>query len=260
MTPRSRQSVSVVIPTKNAAALLPDCLASVAWADEIVVVDRFSDDGTVALCSGTPNCRVFQREAMIASNRNFGFDQATSDWILRLDADERITPELAEELQRLLVDPPDDVTGWESQERVFVLGRELTHGFGRPHDRKMMFRRGMAREPERSEHDALETSGTWLRTRNGYIHYNYERVRDYLVKTNYYTDTDVANAALPERAPSPLVGVREAARSGYVYYLKLGGYRDGWVGFVDAGMRALYQFVQWAKLRERWERERGGSA
>ena len=243
------------MPTRNAARWLPDCLASVAWADEIVVVDRFSDDDTVAVCEAVPNCRVFRREGTILGNQNFGFEQVTSDWILRLDADERVTPELAREIQGLLRAPPADVTGWECWERIFVLGRELRHGFGRRHYRKMLFRTGAGRYPERSEHDDLETSGTWLQTEHGYLHYNYSHVRDYLTKCNYYTDTDTLNVPLGAKPPSMVAAVRETARHGYLYYLKFGGFRDGWVGFVDAGMRAFYHFVTWAKLRERWEIE-----
>ena len=138
-----------------------------------------------------------------------------------------------------------------------MLGRELLHGFGRKHFRKMLFRRGAARYPVRHEHESLETAGTWLRARNGYIHLNYPTVADYLRKTNYYTDKDVERAELPARAPSIRTGVVDTIRPMYLYYVKWRGYRDGWVGFVDAGMRCVYQFTYWAKLRERWERERG---
>lgn len=247
-----------MIPTKDAAQLLKDCLASVAWADEIIVVDMFSIDETGAVCAEYRQCRLFERDDYIFGNVNFGFDRATSDWVMRLDTDERVTPELAAELQDILAGPPDGVTGFEFWERPVILGRELAHGFGRKHYRKMMFRRGTARYPVRSEHEDLETSGTWLRTRHGYLHYNYSSVGQYLEKIDYYTARDVARATITEAAPPMSRGVGESVRAFCLYFLRFRGYRDGWVGLIDAAMRGFYQFAYWAKLRERWETERGG--
>jgi glycosyltransferase involved in cell wall biosynthesis len=253
------QTLSVVIPTKNAAELLTGALESVKWADELIVVDMFSTDETDEVCARYPNCRVFKRDDYIFGNVNFGFDQATTDWVMRLDTDERIPPELAEEVRAILAAPPGGVTGFEFWEQTFRLGRELEHGFGRKHFRKMMFRRGSARYPVRSEHESLETSGTWLRSEHPYLHLNYPRVADYLEKTNYYTGKDVERVVLPDRPPTTWDGARETLRAFYLYYLKWRGYKDGWVGFLDAAMRSFYQLVYWAKLRERWERERGAA-
>lgn len=253
---QARQTLTVVIPTKNAAHLLPDCLDSVSFADEIIVVDMFSTDETERLCERYPQCRLIQREDYIFGNVNHGFGEARGDWVMRLDSDERITTDLAKEVVGILSDPPEaDVTGYEFWERPIVLGRELRNGFGRQHWRKMMFRRGRARYAVRSEHEDLEATGLWRRTRHGYLHHNYTSVAQYLQKMDYYTSKDVERITLPEAAPPVRVGVVDTARAFYLYYGKLRGYRDGWVGFVDAGMRATYQFVSWAKQRERWERE-----
>ena len=256
MSTGSRQTLAVVIPTKDAAPLLRDCLASVSWADEIVVVDMFSTDETPDVCAEHHQCRLFQRDDYIFGNVNFGFEHATSDWILRLDTDERVPPELQAEIAGILAAPPSGVTGFEFWERVFVLGHELKHGFGRKHYRKLMFRRGSARYRVEHEHEDLETSGLWARGRHGYLHYNYGAVQDYLSKMSYYTDKDVVRTALPDDCPSMVVASTDSARAFYLYYFKYQGFRDGWIGFVDAAMRAIYQFVFKAKLRERWERER----
>lgn len=251
-----RETLSVVIPTKDAAHLLRDCLRSVDWADEIIVVDMSSVDETVEICARYPQCTVIQREGYIEDNVNHGFDRASMDWILRLDTDEEVTPELAAEIRAILARPPEGVTGFEFWERPVILGRELTHGFGRRHYRQMLFRRGAARYPARRYHEAFETHGTWLRGEHGYLHHNYATVADYLRKIDFYTSGDIARAQLAETRPPTRDGARETLRAFYLYYFKRRGYRDGWVGFVDASMRAFYQLVYWAKLRERWERER----
>ncbi|GAC1361639.1 MAG: glycosyltransferase family 2 protein [Actinomycetota bacterium] len=247
-----RETLSVVIPTKNAAHLLKDCLASIAWADDIIVVDMFSTDATASLCEEYPQCRLIQRDDYIFGNVNHGFDLALGQWVMRIDSDERITPELAAEIQEILSCPPDDVTGYEFWERPIMLGRELRYGFGRQHFRKMMFRRGAARYPVRSEHEDLETSGLWVRAKGGYLHYNYTSVGQYLKKMDYYTECDVERMVAPDVKPRSVNAVKEPLRAFYLYYLKYQGFRDGWVGLVDATMRAMYQFVTWAKVRERW--------
>lgn len=252
-------SLSVVIPTKDAAEGLAGCLETVAWADEILVVDMHSSDDTRAICARYPQCKLFERDDYIFGNVNFGFDEARGEWVMRLDTDERITPELAAEIQTIVRVPPTEVTGFEIWERPVILGRELRHGFGKRHFRKMLFRRGAARYPVHHEHEDLATSGVWARLQHGYLHHNYETVGQYLEKANYYTDRDIERAAMPDRAPHAVAAVIAVARQFYLYYLKDQGFRDGWVGFVDAGMRAHYQFLYWAKLRERWERERRGT-
>ncbi len=247
-----RESLTVVIPTRNAAALLADCLESVAWADELIVVDMFSTDDTGAVCARYPQCRLVQRDDYIFGNVNFGFDEATSDWVMRLDTDERITPELAQEIGTILSDPPPDVVGYLFRQRMIILGRELRHGAGSDHYRQMMFRHGTARYPVRSEHEALETTGTWLRARNAYVHHNYSSVRQYMTKARYYTDKDVERAELPKRRPTIAKALFETARAEYLYVVKKQGFRDGWRGILDGTMRAVYQFLFWTKLRRRW--------
>jgi glycosyltransferase involved in cell wall biosynthesis len=253
----NRQTLSVAIPTKNAADLLRDCLASVTFADEIIVVDMHSTDDTEEVCGRYSQCHLIQHDGYIFENVNIAFDAATSDWVMRLDTDERITPELAAEIQAILHDPPEGVTGFEFWECAYVLGRRLEHGRGSKHFRKCMFRRGAARYPVQHEHEDLQTSGTWLRCEHPYVHLNYATVAQYLEKINYYTDRDLERLPLPERAPAISEGMRETLRAFYLYYLRKQGFRDGWVGLVDSSMHAVYQLVYWAKTRERWERQLG---
>lgn len=255
----TRETLTVVVPTKNVVTVIEDCLASVSFADAIIVVDMHSTDGTQAICKRFKQCRVIEREDYIFGNMNHGFEQATTDWVMRLDSDERLTPALVEEVCGILEHPDPDVTGYEFRQRPFVLGTELQHGFGKPHHRKMMFRRGAARYPVRSEHEDLETTGLWRKTTGAYVHLNYTSISQYLSKMDYYASRDAERIPLPHRPPSVYGAIVEVTRAFYLWYLRLAGFRDGWVGFVDAGMRATYQFVYWAKVRERWHAERGMS-
>ena len=252
----ARQTLTIVIPTKDAAVPLRTCLASVSWADEIIVVDMYSTDNTAAVCAAHPQCRLLQRNGYIEENLNYGLDQAIGDWVMRLDSDEEVTPELATEIRELLADPPDGVTGFAFWERPIILGRELTHGWARKHHRKMLFRRGAARHGARGYHDDYESDGVWVQGTHGYLHRNYATISDFLRKIDFYTTGDVERVdPLPARRPSLHEGLFAAARSFYLNYVKRRGFLDGWIGLVDAGMRSFYQFAYWAKLRERWESE-----
>ncbi len=257
MSAPARETLTVVIPTRNAAAFLGDCLDSVSFADEIIVVDMHSTDATAEICARHPQVRLIEREDYIFGNVNHGFEQASCDWTMRIDSDERITPELAVEVQQVLADPPEGVSGFYFNQRLVVLGHVLRHGRGAgPPVRDMMFRTGQARYAVRSEHESLQRSGRWEHLEGYYVHLNYVRVADYLEKTNYYTTKDVDRAELPARRPPLRAAYVEVARAFYQYYLKRRGFRDGWPGLVDAGMMAVYQFVQWAKLVERWDEQR----
>jgi glycosyltransferase involved in cell wall biosynthesis len=253
-------TVTVVIPTKNAAHLLRDCLPTVSWADEIVVVDEFSTDETLAVCASFPQCAVYQREDYIQANYNYGFERAKSDWVMRLDADERVTPELAAEIPGLMRNAPEDVVGYSFWERPVIMGRELRHGWARRHHRQMLFRRGTARYPLRTEHDALEASGRWLEGQNGYLHLNYDSPREFLTKIERYIERDVPRAELPARRPAFWRPAFEAVRAFWFYYLKSQGFRDGRVGLVDAGLRSYYRWAENRALRARFDRERGRNA
>jgi glycosyltransferase involved in cell wall biosynthesis len=253
-------TVTVVIPTKNAAHLLRDCLPTVSWADEIVVVDEFSSDDTLAVCASFPQCVVYQREDFIQANTNYGFDRAKSDWVMRLDADERVTPELAAEIPGLIRSAPDDVVGFSFWERPVIMGRELRHGWARRHHRQMLFRRGAARYPLRTEHDALESQGRWLQAEHGYLHLNYDSPEEFLRKVRLYIERDVPRAELPARRPTLWRAPFEFVRAFYFYYVKLQGFRDGRVGLTDASLRARYRFAEQLALRRRFDEERGQGA
>ena len=251
-------TVTVVIPTKNAAHLLRECLPRVRWADEIIVVDEFSSDDTLAVCASFPQCVVYQHEDYIQANTNYGFDRAKSDWVMRLDSDEWITPELAEEIPKLIRTAPEDVVGFSFWERPIVMGREMRHGWGRRHHRQMLFRRGRARYPLRTEHDALEAEGRWLRSPStATCTSTTSRRGSSWTRCALYIERDVPRAVLPERRPPLWRGPFEFARAIWFYYLKSQGFRDGRVGLIDATLRGYYRAAEWRALRRRFDRERG---
>src|SRR5690242_3676391 len=97
-----RSTVAVVIPVFNVERIVKPTLESVKWCDEIIIVDMFSTDRTKEICTSYPNCRFFEKKGYIYENVNYGIDQAKSDWIIRLDSDEVVSPELRKSIEEVL--------------------------------------------------------------------------------------------------------------------------------------------------------------
>ncbi len=258
-----RQSVTVVIPTKNVAAFFEPTLASIGWADQVIVVDMHSTDGTQALCARYPNVRVVEREDYIFANVNHGMELAETDWVIRLDSDEVITSELRAAILGFLEAPPGDVNTVLFRGVHHMFGMPMHHGVGSPDLcwRKHMFRRGTARYPCRSEHEDIETRPTNHRLPGHYLHHTNHTVEEVVRKFNYYTDRDVERIA--DDALTPIPPFRLAIRLVkffLLYYVRHRGYRDGALGFYSSLFRGVvYPSMDAAKQWEAWRLRGGGS-
>jgi glycosyltransferase involved in cell wall biosynthesis len=244
--------LSVVLITQNAAAQLPDCLASVAFADEVVVVDSGSSDGTaeVAVRYGA---RVVAKEWLgFGRQKQFAVEQAAHDWVLCLDADERVSPELAASLVRALDAPAAPVYRMARCNRF--LGRWLRHGEGYPDWSPRLFDRRHARWSDDTVHEKVlwaAAPGTPLGTLTGdLLHESAENLGRYLDKQNRYSTLAAQalhqqgrRAGLTELALSPLV------RFVKFYFFRL-GCLDGLPGLVHIMIGCVNSFTKYAKLIE----------
>jgi len=255
---RRRETVAVVIPTLNVEQILPRCLDSVRWADEVIVVDMFSTDGTVDVCRRYPNVRLFQRRDYIFGNVNFGFDRATTDWVIRLDSDEVPDERLQASIQAVLREGDPAIPGYYFPSVQYMFGRPMRWGPGVPERtlRKCMFRRGTARYECRAEHEEI-TAPDGLGVLEGcYHHYTNATAAEIIAKFDYYTDRDVERmdpALIPR--PSARRVLYRAARMFLLYYLQWRGYRDGLLGLFSSLFRGpVYVIIEEAKLWEAWSR------
>lgn len=250
----SRETVAAVIPTKNVAEFITGALESLRFCDEVIIVDMFSTDDTRRICESYPNVRFFQRQDYIYGNFNFGVEQARSQWIIRLDSDERLSPALQIEIQRLLetADPP--AVAYEALCHLYFFGKRIRHGFGNQY-RTTIFRKGSARYPVRSEHEHLLVTGPVRRLRGHYEHFTNPTISDWLTKTNYYTERDVERLENPRPIPRCRV-IYTVIRQFQRLYLSPGWLaRDGYPGFIIAGIAAFSRFIEAAKIWEKAERE-----
>lgn len=247
--------LSVTIICLNEAGNIRDCLESVRFADEIVVCDSGSTDGTLEICRAYTD-RVFTDPWRgFAGHKNLALERATQDWIFSLDADERITPALAQEIRAALADPAAD--GYTVPRRNHFLGQWIRHGGWYPDRTVRLFRRGRGRFLSRAVHEAVQVDGPVRQLTQPFDHFTYRSLSAYLQRMDRYS-TLAADELWREgrRVRAGDLTLRPAATFLRMYLLQA-GFRDGRAGLVLAGLYAAQTLAKYAKL---WERSRGSGS
>ena len=245
------RSISVVISAYNEEQKLARCLASVSWADEIIVVDNTSQDKTVSIAKKFTG-KVYSRpnDLMLNKNKNFGFSKATSEWILNLDADEEVTDELKIEIAERL-GSENDIHGYWIPRKNIIFGKWITHGLWWPDKQLRLFRKDDGTFPCVHIHEYVEVNVKTADLKNPYIHHNYDSVSQYLTKLERCT-TSEAEALVDSRYHlSWYDAVRFPASDFIKIYFAQEGYKDGLHGLVLALFQAFYSFVVFSKV---WEK------
>lgn len=211
---------------------LARALASAAWADELVFVDCGSTDGT-ALAARDFKVRFFSRpnSRAVYVNKQFAADQASSDWVFILDADEEITPALRAEIGRVIA-APAGAAAFSMPRRNFYFGRWLRHGGKYPDTQLRLFRRGAARFLPLPVHERLEVDGRTGELGEPLLHYPYSDAGDMSKKRDFYAESLARSYALKGRSRL-LILFRPFARFLSAYFLKF-GFLDGVEGLRTA--------------------------
>jgi glycosyltransferase involved in cell wall biosynthesis len=246
-----RVPVTALIHTLNERENIEDCIRSVEWADEIYLVDSFSTDGTVELVREKfPRVRFEQREYLgAASQKNYAIDRALHDWVFVIDADERVTPKLSDEILRTL-EGPLDLWAYSVGRLNFMLGKPVRFS-GLQRDRvTRLFHRGHARYPNKRVHADLLVDGATGRLRHKMDHF-YIRTFDHMIaKMTRYANWAAAQMFIDGKTTS-LTGIIGHPIVKFVrdYIINL-GFLDGTRGIISVGMHVYYTFWKYAKL---WE-------
>lgn len=239
-------SLSVILISKNEAANIRDCLASVAWADEIIVVDSGSTDGTQEIAREFTE-RVYSHDwPGFGPQKNRALDYATGDWILSLDADERITPELRAEIEAVLAAPA--VEGYFMPRLSQFCGQFVHHSGWRPDYVLRLFRRDSARFSDSLVHESVICSGKTAKFKRSILHYSYLTRADVERKVEHYS-TAAARQMFEARKHAGLL--KAGTSSGWAflrtYILRL-GILDGTAGWSIALMNARTTWLKYRKL------------
>ncbi|MBI4636034.1 MAG: glycosyltransferase [Candidatus Rokubacteria bacterium] len=254
---RGRPALSVVLITRNEAHRIRRSLESVRWADELIVVDGQSTDGTaeIALDYGA---KVHSREMRggFGEQKNFAIAQASKSWILSLDADEEVTPALRFAIERALADP-GDCLGFRMPRLTSYLGRFIRHCGWYPRPVLRLFRRGDGRFTDSLVHEEVVVDGPVGDLREDLLHRSYESLADHVRKLDLYTSYDARMLAdrgvrVTGLTAPWFLGARPLLAFFEKYVLQR-GFLEGPQGFILSAMAALVVFVNYAKL---WEIER----
>src|SRR5262245_12412371 len=251
----ARPALTAIVTTLNEEANIRECLASLGFADEILLVDSFSTDGTVAIARTFPKTKVVQREYFgSAAQKNWAMDQVKTPWILIVDADERVPEALAREIETLLAKGPDAKTYGIRRRNVF-LDRVIRHS-GWSTDRVVrLLERGAARYPNRRVHADLHPEGSVPTLSEPMLHHTCRSLDQYIVKIHRYATWGAADAFRDGRHAGVVeIALRPLWRFVRTYLLQA-GFLDGRHGLVVCGLQAWSVFLKWSKVWE-WQRFR----
>lgn len=276
--------ISVIVPVKNEAENLRRCLPALAWADEVFVVDSGSTDTTVTVAE-SHGARVvqFQFNGSYPKKKNWALDTLPfrNEWVLIVDADEVVVPELAEEIVRRT--SVDEADGFYLNMKYYFLGRRIRHcGYAEAWNLRL-FKHRLGRYERMpvtpgaptgdvEAHEHVELRGTALRLRHELDHHAYPTVAVWVEKHNRYAiwEAEMYERFLREPIPASIgpgkrfkrllkkiylrLPMRPAARFLYAYVVRL-GFLDGMPGLVFCGLLSFYDFLAWANLYEKRLRE-----
>jgi glycosyltransferase involved in cell wall biosynthesis len=245
-----RPKISALIVAKDEAANLTDCLASLAWADEtIVVVDASSRDATEAIARSLATRVLVRSFDDFARQRNASLDLASGDWVFAVDADERATPELADEIRRVLADLSQPQAGFRVPIRSVVLGRPFGYS-GTQHDLPLrLFRRDLGRWVG-TVHETVDLQGTAGQLDAYLTHRTIADMHIFLKKIDHYTTLEAIKF---HREGRPFRLIDLTIRPFWTFaklYLGKQGFRDGLEGLAFCALSGLSVAVRHWKLRE----------
>lgn len=242
--------VSVVIIAKNEERRLEDCLKSAAWAQEIVVVDDMSTDRTVDIAKRYTD-KIFQRKMDIeGKHRNYAYSQASQPWVLSLDADERITPELAQEISSVVGNEKNGHVCYAIPIKTFI-GKRWVKGAGYyPAAKTRLFRKGQFRYEEASVHPRVIYEGTCGQLKGDILHYSCQNLEQWIGKFNRETTLEARKWIQDKRKVSLAKILRKTADRFLKNYFLKKGCKDGFYGFLMSVFHGLYQLFSYAKYQE----------
>lgn len=249
------EKISVAIITHNEERNIRDCLESVKWADEIVVVDNGSIDGTLKICQEY-GARVYQEGWKgYSAQKNSAIEKAANEWVLSLDADERISPELRQEIEKALQKEPP-VDGYWVARKNYFLGRWIRYCGWYPDRNLRLFRKSRGRFRERSVHERVEVQGKTAALNHPLVHETYRSLSDFVIRSDRYST----------RAAGEMRRQGRKYHWGDVFfrppftflqmYLLRAGFMEGYWGFLLSVFYSYYTFVKYAKLKELGQREK----
>lgn len=247
--------LSVMVLTRNEEKNIAECLQSVSWAKDIIVLDDQSTDKTLEIARTYTNHIVQRPMDIEGRHRNVGYSLAKEEWILSLDADERVTPELAREIQKILLHPSTPHNGFAIPRKNYLGTYWIQHGGWYPSGQLKLFRKNKFRYREDEVHCFPELEGSWGLLKGDIVHYSYKDFQDFIHKLNNQSTREAQKWIRTGRKVSLFTALWRTLDRFFRSYLLKKGYKDGFIGFMVAIFASLYQIASYAKY---WEMKKNG--
>lgn len=257
-----RASISAFIVCCNEERQIRRCLESIAWCDEIVIVDSGSQDQTVQICKEFTSKLLFRPWTGYVEQKRFALENCTSEWVLNIDADEEVSPELKEEILALLVldratsaANNAEVNGFQINRVVYFLDRWWRKGGWYPEFRLRLCRRLKTTWMGVDPHEKAVVEGRTKRLKGELFHYSFTDLTDYMRRMNTLASNAADTMVKNGRRPSFIdIAIRPWTRF-FKFYLLKKGFREGIAGFVVAVIEAVSVFLKYSKVWERTPRK-----
>ena len=239
--------VSATVITLNEARNIRECLASLSWTSEIIVVDSGSTDGTPDLARAAGATVITRDWPGYAAQKDYAASQAAHDWILSIDADERVTPELAAEIQRTLEQPSDRVA-FRMPRVTFHLGRWIRHTDWYPDHQLRLYDRRHASWARRRVHESVTARGPVGQLSHDLQHYAYRDIGHHYETMQNYTRLAALQMFEEGRRANLLNLLFNPPAAFLRNYVLKAGFLDGIPGLIISAMNSYYVFLKFAKL------------
>jgi glycosyltransferase involved in cell wall biosynthesis len=243
-----RKTLSVAIIAGNEEKKIGDCLESVKWADEIIVVDSESTDRTVEIAKRYTDKVFIRKWEGYAPQKQFAIDQATCDWILSLDADERVSPELKDEILKIL-ESETEFDGFYIPRRNFFLGKWIKSCGWYPNYQLRLFKKGKAKVTQRKVHEGFVVDGKVGYLRGDIIHLTHMTLKETFAKINEYSSLSAEEKSKRKKVKG-IDLILHPFSAFLSHYVLKGGFRDGVYGLMVSLNHAMTNLQTYMKI---WE-------
>ena len=239
--------ISVIIITKDEEKNILDCLKSVDWADEIIVVDSESTDRTVELAKQFTDKIFIRKWEGYVPQKRYALSLATNEWVLSVDADERITPELKEEILNL---SPADFSGFRIRRKNFLLKKEITScGWEKDYQLRLM-RKDKTSFSDRLVHEKFIVDGKVGTLNNPMLHYTFSSFSEYFSKINHYSSLKAQELFAKKKSINSWTIFSHTVAAFFAFFIIKRGFKDGVYGLIISLLHSVSTMMNYIKL---WE-------